>query len=86
MDLIKNPTSDIKPKTALDIADQLHCPVLGLYGGQDQIIPVDLIHQAEAKAKEAGKTVEIVIYPDAPHGFHADYRPSYRKAAARSPG
>ena len=80
--LIKNPTSDIKPKTALDIADQLHCPLLGLYGGQDQIIPVDLVHQAEDKAKAAGKTVEIVVYPDAPHGFHADYRPSYRKADA----
>jgi carboxymethylenebutenolidase len=80
--LIKTPTSDIKPKTALDIADQIHCPLLGLYGGQDQSIPVDLVHQAEAKAKAAGKTVEIVIFPDAPHGFHADYRPSYRKADA----
>ena len=79
---IKNPTSDIKPKTALDIADQIHCPVLGLYGGQDPSNPADLIHQAEAKAKAAGKTVEIVIYPDAPHGFHADYRPSYRQADA----
>jgi carboxymethylenebutenolidase len=79
---IKNPTSDIKPRTALDIADQLHCPLLGLYGGLDQSIPADLIHQAEAKAKAAGKVVEIVIYPDAPHGFHADYRPSYRKTDA----
>jgi carboxymethylenebutenolidase len=79
---IKNPTSDIKPKTALDIADQLHCPLLGLYGGQDPSNPAELIHQAEAKAKAAGKTVEIVIYPDAPHGFHADYRPSYRQADA----
>jgi carboxymethylenebutenolidase len=80
--LIKTPTSDIKPKTALDIADQLLCPLLGLYGGQDPSNPADLVHQAEAKAKAAGKTVEIVIYPDAPHGFHADYRPSYRKADA----
>jgi carboxymethylenebutenolidase len=79
---IKSPTSDIKPKTALDIADQLKCPLLGLYGGQDEGNPADLIHQAEAKAKAAGKTVEIVIYPDAPHGFHADYRPSYRQADA----
>jgi carboxymethylenebutenolidase len=80
--LLKTPTSDIKPKIALDIADQIHCPLLGLYGGQDQSIPADLIHQAEDKAKAAGKTVEVVIYPDAPHGFHADYRPSYRKADA----
>jgi carboxymethylenebutenolidase len=80
---IKNPTSDIKPTTALDIADKIHCPLLGLYGGQDQSIPADLIHQAEAKAKAAGKTVEIVIYPDSPHGFHADYRPSYHEADAK---
>jgi carboxymethylenebutenolidase len=80
--LIKTPTSDIKPQTTLDIADQIHCPLLGLYGGQDPSNPVDLVHQAEAKAKAADKTVEIAIYPDAPHGFHADYRPSYRKADA----
>ena len=40
------------------------------------------VRAAAAKAKAAGKTVEIVVYPDAPHGFHADYRPSYRKADA----
>lgn len=80
---IKNLISAIKPKTVLDIADQIHCPLLGLYGGQDPANPPDLVHQAEAKAKAAGKTVEIVIYPDAPHGFHADYRPSYREADAK---
>jgi len=74
--------TDIQPATAADLADQLKCPLLGLYGGQDQGIPVDAVKAAEAKAKAAGKTVEIVIYPDAPHGFHADYRPSYRKDAA----
>ena len=75
-------TSDIQPKTVLDVADQLKCPLLGLYGGQDQSIKPDDVHAAEAKAKAAHKTVEIVIYPDAPHGFNADYRPSYRKDAA----
>jgi carboxymethylenebutenolidase len=75
-------TSDIQPKTASDAADQLKAPLLGLYGGQDQSIKVDDVRAAEAKAKAAGKTVEIVIYPDAPHGFNADYRPSYRKDAA----
>ena len=74
--------SDIQPKTAAQMAGSLKCPVLGLYGGQDQGIPVDSVRAAEAAAKAAGKTVEIVIYPDAPHGFHADYRPSYRKDAA----
>jgi carboxymethylenebutenolidase len=71
-------TSPIQPRTALDLAADIHCPLLGLYGGEDQSIPVASVRQAEAKAKAAGKTVEIVIYPDAPHGFHADYRPSYR--------
>jgi carboxymethylenebutenolidase len=75
-------TSDIQPKTATDGADQLKCPLLGLYGGQDASIKMDDVHAAEAKAKAAHKTVEIVIYPDAPHGFNADYRPSYRKDAA----
>lgn len=74
--------SDIQPHTALDIAGDIHCPLLGLYGGQDQSIPVAMVKEAEAKAKAAHKTVEIVIYPDAPHGFHADYRPSYRPADA----
>lgn len=74
--------SPIQPQSGLDVAAQIQCPLLGLYGGQDPSIPVDLVRQAEAKAKAAHKTVEIVIYPDAPHGFHADYRPSYRKADA----
>ena len=74
--------SDIQPHTALDVADQIKCPLLGLYGGKDAIIPVDMVHQAEDKAKAANKMVDIVIYPEAPHGFHADYRPSYREADA----
>ena len=74
--------SGIQPKTATDLADQLKAPLLGLYGGQDQGIPVEAVRAAEARAKTAGKTVEIVVYPDAPHGFHADYRPNYRKEAA----
>ncbi|HEY0184590.1 MAG TPA: dienelactone hydrolase family protein [Rhodopila sp.] len=74
--------SPIQPHTALDLADQIKCPLLGLYGGQDNSIPVESVRQAEAKAKAAHKTVEIVIYADAPHGFHADYRPSYRQVDA----
>jgi carboxymethylenebutenolidase len=74
--------SPIQPKTALDLAADIKCPFLGLYGGQDNSIPVDQVRQAEAKAKAAHKIVDIVIYPDAPHGFHADYRPSYRQADA----
>jgi carboxymethylenebutenolidase len=74
--------SAIQPRTALDEASSIQCPLLGLYGGQDAGIPVDLVRQAEAKASAAQKIVEIIIYPDAPHGFHADYRPSYRQADA----
>ena len=75
-------TSEIQPKTATDMADAIKCPLLGLYAGKDAGIPEAAVRAAEAKAKAAGKTVEIAWYPDAPHGFNADYRPSYRKADA----
>jgi len=79
---IAGATTPIQPKTVLDIAAEINCPLLGLYGGQDASIKVDDVQAAAAKARAAGKTVEIVVYPDAPHGFHADYRPSYRPADA----
>jgi carboxymethylenebutenolidase len=79
---VTGPTSDIQPQTPLDTTAQLKCPLLGLYGGQDSGIPEQTVREAESRARAAGKTVEIVLYPDAPHGFHADYRPSYRKAHA----
>jgi len=60
----------------------LKCPLLGLYGGADPSIPHDQLRAAAESARASGRTVEIVIYPGAPHGFHADYRPSYRKDAA----
>ena len=74
--------SDIQPKTAADVVGDLKAPVLGLYGGADNGIPVASVEAQREAAKTAGKTVEIVIFPDTPHGFHADYRPSYRKAQA----
>ena len=79
---IKGATSEIQPKVVLDVADKLKCPLLGLYGEKDTGIAVPDVKEAEAKARAAGKTVEIVVYTDAPHGFHADYRPSYRQADA----
>ncbi len=75
-------TSEIQPKTVLDMADQIKAPLLGLYGGKDGGISVDQVRAAEAKVRAAGKNVEIVIYPDVGHAFHADYRPSYNKDAA----
>jgi len=76
--------SPIQPRTATDVAGELKAPLLGLYGGADTGIPVPAVEAAAAKAKAAGKTVEIVVFPEAPHGFHADYRPSYRKDAAEA--
>jgi carboxymethylenebutenolidase len=74
--------TDIQPKTAADVAGEIKAPVLGLYGGADTGIPVADVEKQRDTARAAGKTVEIVIYPDAPHAFHADYRPSYRKQPA----
>ena len=74
--------SDAMPKNALDLAADVKEPVLGLYGAADTGISVDQVEKMKAALKAAGKTAEFKIYPDAPHGFHADYRPSYRKDAA----
>jgi carboxymethylenebutenolidase len=79
---VNTPDTDIQPHSPLDVAADLKCPLLGQYGGQDTSIKVDDVQAAAAKAKAAGKTVDIVVYPDAPHGFNADYRPSYRAADA----
>lgn len=75
-------TSEEHPERVIDIVGQLKCPLLGLYGGQDNFAKGADAEAAAAKARAAGKTVEIVVYPDAPHGFNADYRPSYRPADA----
>ena len=80
---IAGATSAIQPRTAGDVAAELKCPLLGLYGGQDSGIKVADVEAAAARARAAGKDVQIVVYPDAPHGFHADYRPSYREADAK---
>ena len=74
--------SELQPKYPLDIAGQIKAPVLGLYGGKDQGIPLDTVDRMRAALKQANSKSEIVVYPDAPHGFHADYRPSYRKQDA----
>ena len=81
---VASPTSTIQPRTPLDLAGQLRCPLLGLYGGRDQSIQPADVYAAQAKARAAGKTVDIVYYLDAGHGFHADYRPSYNPADAKA--
>jgi len=79
---VAGPTSTIQPLNPPDIADKLLCPLLGLYGGQDTGIKVPDVEATIAKARAAGKQVDLTIYPDAGHAFHADYRPSYNAAAA----
>jgi carboxymethylenebutenolidase len=80
--LVGNATANT-PSHPIDIAADLKAPVLGLYGGKDQGIPLDTVEKMRAACKVAGKTCEIVVYPDAGHAFNADYRPSYQEAAAK---
>jgi carboxymethylenebutenolidase len=76
----------LTPKHPVDIAKGLHGPVLGLYGAADPGIPMESVEKMRAALKAAGTPAatksEIVTYPDTPHAFNADYRPSYRKEAA----
>lgn len=80
--LVGNVTENT-PKHPVDIATDLKAPVLGLYGGADQGIPQDTVEKMRAACKAASKTCDIVVYPDTPHAFNADYRPSYRPEQAR---
>lgn len=77
-----DPANPAWPKSPLQLVPEMKAPVLGLYGEADAGIPVAQIEQMEAALAAAGKTAEFKIYPGAPHGFHADYRASYRKEAA----
>jgi len=75
--------TELQPKYPLDVAAELQAPVLGLYGGQDQGIPLADVEKMRAALAAAQEPSEIVVFPDAPHGFNADYRPSYRAADAK---
>lgn len=75
--------SDLQPQHPIDVAAKLKAPVLGLYGGADTGIPIETVERMRQTLKAAGGGSEIVVYPDVPHAFHADYRPSYRKEAAQ---
>lgn len=75
----------LTPKNPVDVAGQLHGAVLGLYGAADIGIPLDTVDKmkkALAAGSAAAKASTFVVYPDAPHAFHADYRPSFRKEPA----
>ncbi len=75
--------SALTPHQAIDIAPTLKVPVLGLYGGKDTGIPVATVEQMKTALAAAGNASEFVIYPEAGHAFHADYRPSYVDSAAK---
>jgi len=77
-----DPPNAVWPKSPMQLVSEMKAPVLGLYGAEDQGIPPAQVEQMKAALAAAGKTAEFHIFPGAPHGFHADYRPSYRKEAA----
>ena len=80
-----SPVPETMPLTPIDVAGKLNAPVLGLYGGADQGIPLDLVERMRAALFAFGKEKESIIhvYDGMPHAFNADYRPSYRKEAAQ---
>ena len=78
-------SSDLLPKNPIDLAANMRAPVLGLYGEKDGGIPLDTLDKMKAVLATGGpasKAAQFAVYPDAPHAFHADYRPSFRKEAA----
>ena len=72
----------LQPNNPIDLADSLKAPVLGLYGGKDQGIPLDSVERMRGALRKAGSPSEIIVYPEAGHGFFADVRPSFRKEDA----
>ena len=83
---LNGPVSALNPRHAIDLAGQLKAPVLGLYGSADTGIPMDAVEKMQAAlatGNEAAKRSSIHVYTNAPHAFHADYRPSYREAEAK---
>jgi carboxymethylenebutenolidase len=77
-------TTPAQPLTPIDVTHLIDKPVLGLYAGADQGIPMEMINRLENGFKAFGKDklCPIHVYPDVPHAFHADYRPTYRKEQA----
>jgi carboxymethylenebutenolidase len=82
--LVGNST-ELTPRHPVELAAKLNGPVLGLYGGADAGIPLDTVDKmkaALAQGNAAAKASQFVVYPEAPHAFHADYRPSFRQGPA----
>jgi carboxymethylenebutenolidase len=78
------PVSPLRPKYPLDLAADINAPVLAFYGGQDKGIKVEDIEGMRAALHDAGKSnFKLELFPDAQHGFFADYRPSYNEKDAK---
>jgi carboxymethylenebutenolidase len=80
---LTSPATPLQPQRPVELAGRLHAPVLGLYGGKDDGIPLESVEQmkaALAKGSAAARRSQFHVYPDAPHAFHADYRPTFRAA------
>lgn len=77
-----SPKNEVQPTTPIDYAKDLKVPVLGLYGGLDKGIPLDGVNRMQDELKKGKSKSEIIVYPNADHGFLADYRPSYNKESA----
>ena len=75
--------SELFPQHPVNIAAELKAPVLGLYAGKDQGIPLETVEQMRTALKDAKVPAEIIVYPEAQHGFHADYRPMYKEDDAK---
>lgn len=75
-------STSLTPKHPLDVAGDMKVPILGLYGGNDSLIPNDTVEQMRRVLDAGDRGSEILLYENTPHGFHADYRPSYRKDQA----
>jgi carboxymethylenebutenolidase len=81
---LAGPPSSLRPTNPPDIVSDLKVPTLGLYGGKDANITAPQIEAMNRKLIAAGGASKIIVYGDAGHAFHADYRPSYNKADAEA--
>jgi carboxymethylenebutenolidase len=77
-----SPVNELQPTTPIDHVKELKVPVIGLYGGLDKGIPLDGVQRMQDELRKVKSKSEIVVFPNADHGFHADYRPSYNKESS----
>ena len=82
MPTANSPVTAAQPTTPIDHVKEIKVPVIGFYGGVDKGIPLDQVQHMQDELKKGNSGSEIVVYPNADHGFHADYRPSYNKQAS----